>query len=81
MLAVAALVLVALGMIGTGVEDRLDPTTLDVPGTELLAGQRSCCASTSATRAPFAILLRGPAAAIDRQGPELVRALRARPAR
>ena len=30
--------------------------------------------------APFAILLRGPAAAIDRQGPELVRALRRDPA-
>ena len=31
--------------------------------------------------APFAILLRGPAAALDRQGPALVRALRRDPAR
>jgi hypothetical protein len=43
-LAVAALLLVVLGAIGTGVEDRLDPTTLNVPGTA------SSRANTSANR-------------------------------
>jgi hypothetical protein len=32
----AAIPLVVLGIIGIGVQDRLDPTTIDVPGTESL---------------------------------------------
>jgi len=75
-LAIAGLLLVALGLIGTGVEGRLDPTTLNVSGT----------ASSKASKllrehfgdsARFAILLQGPPAAIDNQGPRLVKALRA----
>jgi putative drug exporter of the RND superfamily len=78
LLAVAAVVLFGLGAIGMGVEERLNPTTLDIPGTdssrssELLRGHFG-------DAMPFAILLRGPEAAIDRQGPELVRALRRDP--
>ena len=77
-LVVALLILAALGVIGTGVEGKLQPTTVDIPGTD----------SSQATEklrehfgdsAPFAILLRGPAAALDRQGPELIRALRRDP--
>ncbi|MFN8163096.1 MAG: MMPL family transporter [Solirubrobacterales bacterium] len=77
-LVVAAVVLVILGVIGTGVEGRLDPTTLDVPGT---ASSRAngMLREHFGDSAPFAILLRGPAAALDRQGPELVRALRRDP--
>ena len=78
-LAVAAAILVVLAVIGTGVEDRLDPTTLDVPGTESSRGNEML-REHFGDSAPFAILLRGPAAAIDRQGPELIRALRAGPA-
>ena len=78
-LAVAAVVLVVLGVIGTGVEGKLDPTTLNVPGTASSRAnelqREHFCES-----APFAILLEGPAAALDRQGPELVRALRHNPA-
>jgi RND superfamily putative drug exporter len=77
-LAVAALVLAIFGVIGTGVEGKLDPTTLDVPGTESSRGNQMLREHFGDT-APFAILLRGPAAAIDRQGPELVRALRREP--
>ena len=44
------LVLAVLGVLGTGVDGRLSPTSLDIPGTALLAGQRASCASTSATR-------------------------------
>jgi RND superfamily putative drug exporter len=69
-------VLAALAVVGNGVDERLSPTSLDIPGTE----------SSRATKvleehfgdsAPFAILLRGPSASIERQGPQLVRALRA----
>lgn len=75
----AALVIVVLGAIGTGVEGKLDPTTLNVPGT---ASSRAneLLREHFGDSAPFAILLEGPAAAIDRQGPRLVRALRRNPA-
>jgi len=77
-LAVAAVLLIVLGVIGTGTEDRLDPTTLVVPGTESAHGNELLREHFGET-APFAILLRGPASAIDRQGPELVAALRRDP--
>jgi RND superfamily putative drug exporter len=77
-LVVAGVILVTLGIIGTGVESRLDPTTLDVPGTESSRANAMLREHFGDT-APFAILLRGPAAAIDRQGPALVRALREDP--
>jgi putative drug exporter of the RND superfamily len=77
-LAVAALILAVFGVIGTGVEGKLDPTTLEVPGTESSRGNQMLREHFGDT-APFAILLRGPAAAIDRQGPELIRALRREP--
>jgi RND superfamily putative drug exporter len=75
---VAAVLLVVLGVIGTGVEGRLDPTTLDVPGTAS-SRANAMLREHFGDSAPFAILLRGPAAAIDRQGPQLVRALRRDP--
>ena len=52
----------------TGVEGRLSPTTLEIPGT---ASSRAneMLREHFGDAAPFAILLRGPAAAIDRQGP------------
>ncbi|MEZ5076554.1 MAG: MMPL family transporter [Solirubrobacterales bacterium] len=77
-LGVAALVLVALGVIGTGVESRLQPTTLDIPGTDSSRANRLLRGHFGASM-PFAILLRGPQRAIDRQGPELVEALREEP--
>jgi putative drug exporter of the RND superfamily len=75
---VAVLVLLALGIIGSGVEKRLKPSTLNIPGTDTsLANQM--LGEHFGDSAPFAILLRGPAAALDRQGPELIRALRRDP--
>jgi putative drug exporter of the RND superfamily len=78
MLAVAALVLVGLGVIGTGVEGRLVPTTLDIPGTESSRSTDLLRQHFGATM-PFVILLQGPAGEIDKQGPALVRALRENP--
>jgi RND superfamily putative drug exporter len=77
-LAVAAVVLVVLGAIGTGVEGKLEPTTLNIPGTDSSRSSQLLRQHFGASM-PFAILLRGPAAAIDRQGPALIRALRRDP--
>ena len=65
-------------MIGTGVDSRLDPTTLDVPGSAS-AEANAMLEEHFGPSAPFAILLRGPAAALEEQGPRLVRALRQDP--
>jgi len=64
-----------LGVVGVGVEERLDPLSLAVPGTAASKGE-ALAEAHFGDSAPFAILLRGPAAAIDRQGPALVRVLR-----
>ncbi|MDX6622940.1 MAG: putative drug exporter of the superfamily [Solirubrobacterales bacterium] len=77
-LAVAAILLVTLGVIGTSVESRLDPTTVEVPGTPA-AEANAMLRDHFGPTAPFAILLEGPPAAIDRQGPRLVRELRLDP--
>ncbi len=77
-LAVAIALLLGLAVIGTGTEDRLDPTSLDVPGTES-SRSNALLREHFGDSAPFAILLRGPAAALDEQGPELVEALREDP--
>ena len=77
-LAAALVVLVVLGVIGTGVEGKLQPTSLTIPGTpSARAGEM--LSKSFGNSAPFAILLRGPAPAIDRQGPALIRALRRDP--
>lgn len=74
-LAAAALILAALGVVGTGVNARLDPTTLNVPGTESSRADQLLRAHFGDS-APFAILLEGPPAAVDRQGKALVATLR-----
>jgi putative drug exporter of the RND superfamily len=75
-LATATLLLAVLGVIGTGVDSRLSPTSLDIPGTPS-SRANTVLREHFGRSAPFAVLLRGPAPALDRQGPELVRALRA----
>jgi putative drug exporter of the RND superfamily len=77
-LLIAAIVLAALAVIGTGVDSRLDPTTLDVPGSSS-AEANAMLEEHFGPSAPFAILLRGPADAIEEQGPKLVEALREEP--
>jgi RND superfamily putative drug exporter len=76
---VAAFVLLVLGVIGTGVEGKLDPTTLNVPGTAS-SQANELAREHFGESAPFAILLEGPAAELDKQGPALIRALRRNPA-
>ncbi len=77
-LGTALAALVVLGLLGLGVEGKLRPTSLGVPGTES-ARAEALLRSHFGDSAPFAILLRGPAAALDRQGPALIRTLRRDP--
>jgi RND superfamily putative drug exporter len=65
----------ALGVVGLGVEEKLEPLSLKVPGTSASNGE-SLAQSHFGHSSPFIVLLQGPAAAVDRQGPGLVAALR-----
>jgi putative drug exporter of the RND superfamily len=77
-LAAAFVVLVVLGALGAGVEGKLSPTSLEIPGTPSARANRML-REHFGDSAPFVILLRGPEKALDRQGPELIRALRRNP--
>ncbi len=78
-LVIAIAAIVVLGLLGRGVEGKLRPTSLSVPGTE--SGRAGALLHRYfGDTAPFAILLQGPPGALDRQGPELIRALRSDPA-
>ena len=74
MLGAALALTVALGVLGSGVEERLAPASLEVPGTPS-ARAAGLLRAHFGDSAPFAIYLRGPKAAIDTQGPALLRAL------
>jgi putative drug exporter of the RND superfamily len=77
-LAATAIVLLALGLVGLGLEDELKPNSLSVPGTESWRAEEML-RDHFGESAPFAILLRGPRSAIDRQGASLARTLRRDP--
>jgi RND superfamily putative drug exporter len=64
-----------LGFLGLGIEEKLDPLSLEVSGTTAQRGE-ALADEHFGESSPFAVLLRGPGPAIDRQGPALVRALR-----
>jgi putative drug exporter of the RND superfamily len=64
-----------LGVIGLGVEGRLDPLSLSVSGTAA-AEAEGLSSEHFGDSSPFVVLLQGPAKAVDRQGVRLVRALR-----
>jgi putative drug exporter of the RND superfamily len=65
----------ALGFLGLRVEGELEPLSLDVPGTSALNGE-TLAESHFGDSSPFVILLHGPAPEVQRQGPQLVAALR-----
>src|SRR5690242_20665894 len=67
-----------LGVVGIGVEDRLDPLSLTIGGTGSAKGE-ALAEEHFGDATQFAVLLRGPTREIERQGPELVRALRHMP--
>jgi putative drug exporter of the RND superfamily len=75
-LAAVLLCCAVLGAIGLGVEEKLEPLSLKVPGT-IAANGEMLAQSHFGDSSPFIVLLRGPAAAVDRQGTRLVAGLRA----
>ena len=77
-LAAVLVAALALGVAGLSVEERLSPLSLEVPGTSASNGE-TLAESHFGDSSPFIVLLRGPAAAIDRQGPRLVAELRREP--
>jgi len=74
-LALSLALLAVLGVLGAGVEGKLSPTSLEIPGSES-ARATHLLREHFGPSAPFVILLRGPADQLDRQGPRVVRALR-----
>jgi RND superfamily putative drug exporter len=77
-LAALAVPVAVLAVLGLGLDGRLSPSSLSIPGTEASRAEAMLEAHFGPS-APFPILLEGPPAAVDRQGPRLVRALRAEP--
>ncbi|HET7444210.1 MAG TPA: MMPL family transporter [Solirubrobacterales bacterium] len=75
-LAALAVPILVLGVLGLGLDGRLSPSSLNIPGTEA-SRAGAILEGHFGPSAPFPILLQGPPAAIERQGPRLVRALRA----
>jgi RND superfamily putative drug exporter len=71
-----AVVVAAFALIGRGVEDKVQPSLLFVPGTESSDWRD---AREGSFNESLIVLLAGPAREIDRQGPELARALQHRP--
>jgi RND superfamily putative drug exporter len=77
-LALGGIALAILGIVGIGLEEKLSPSSLRIPGTSSERANEMLREHFGES-APFVVLLRGPAAALDRQGPELIRALRENP--
>jgi RND superfamily putative drug exporter len=77
-LAVAALFIVVLVAYGFSLEQKLTPSSLDIRGTAV-HNANGMLRKYFGDTAPFAILLQGKPAAIDRQGPALIRELRRDP--
>jgi putative drug exporter of the RND superfamily len=77
-LAAILLIVAVLGIVGLGVEGHLQPTSLAIGGTSSARGE-ALARRQFGDSSPFAVLLRGPGAAVDRQGPRLAAALRRQP--
>lgn len=77
-LAVALMVTVALGLIGLGVDHSLSPSVTVVPATDSYRAQHLAEQKFGPSQL-VPILLEGPKAQLDREGPKLVVALTKRP--
>jgi RND superfamily putative drug exporter len=77
-LAVTLVVVAVLGVIGLRVEGHLRPTSLAIGGTSSARGE-GLSNRHFGDSSPFAVLLRGPAGAIERQGPKLAAVLAREP--
>ncbi len=70
-----AAAIAVLALLGSGLESRLAPMSLAVPGTPSSRAE-AMLASEFGNTVPIAVLLRGPPAQVDRQGQRLTAALR-----
>ena len=77
-LLLAAVPIAILAILGFGLDPRLSPSTLDIPGTSADRANAMLREYFGPSQ-PFPILLQGPPSALERQGPRLVRALRREP--
>lgn len=77
-LGIASVLVAILIAFGFNLEEKLSPSSIDIPGTSS-SSANELLEEHFGPASPFAILLQGPEAALDRQGPELVRALRRDP--
>ncbi|HYP55521.1 MAG TPA: efflux RND transporter permease subunit, partial [Solirubrobacterales bacterium] len=77
-LAASIVVVAVLGFLGIGLEEKLSPSSLSIPGTSSERANALLREHFGDT-APFVVLLQGPAGEVDRQGPALIRALRRDP--
>ncbi len=77
-LAVASLFIAVLVIFGFSLEERLTPSSLDISGTPV-HDANGLLRQHFGNALPFAVLLQGKPAAIDRQGPALVRNFRRDP--
>jgi putative drug exporter of the RND superfamily len=77
-LAATLAIVAVLGVIGLGVEGDLRPTSLAIDGTPSAHGE-ALARSRFGHSSPFAVMLRGPAGAVKRQGQRLAAALRSNP--
>ncbi len=77
-LAATLLAVAVLGIIGLDVEGHLRPTSLAIGGTSSARGEELARNHFGAS-SPFAVLLRGPAGAVEREGRRLAVALRREP--
>jgi RND superfamily putative drug exporter len=77
-LAVALVFVAVLVAFGFSLEEKLTPSSLDISGTKV-HDANGMLRKYFGDTAPFAILLQGKPAAIDRQGPALIRNLRRDP--
>ncbi|MGN6275671.1 MAG: MMPL family transporter [Solirubrobacterales bacterium] len=77
-LLVAAVPIAILAVLGFGLDSRLSPSNIDIPGTPADRANTMLREYFGPSQ-PFPILLQGPPAALERQGPEVVRALRRNP--
>jgi RND superfamily putative drug exporter len=77
-LVVGVLVVALLSIFGFSLEERLNPSTIEIKGTET-SRTTEMLNRYFGDSAPFVIFLHGPPKALDEQGPELIRELRQDP--
>ncbi|HVY78915.1 MAG TPA: MMPL family transporter [Solirubrobacterales bacterium] len=77
-LLLGVIVVAFLSIFGFSLEDRLNPSTIEISGTET-SRATGMLNEYFGDSAPFVVFLQGPPKALDEQGPELIRALRRDP--